>query len=384
VVLLGFAGSHPSPVVPRKPRSALERAPACTPPVQANDGTQHAPGVIRHMEIVDVTRETADALTLTLADVRGEEIPFQAGQFMLLRADIAGETLWRAYSICTSPGDEKIAVTIKRIQGGRVSNYLHDHAATGQVLEVRGPSGRFTLQDPTGPQHLLLVAGGSGITPLMSHVRHWLVTAPLTRITLLYGSRRERDIIFRATLDALARAHPDRLIVRHVLDEGSDTTFGRGPLDEAALTRELARIELGSGTRYLLCGPEPMMQACRSVLTRLGVSDQHVSEERFFGLATLSESTTFRAEEVTLSLLTGAKTIRVLPGETILQAALRDQLPLDFSCAMGGCGACMAVLVEGSVHMAEPNCLTRREREAGKVLTCIAQPRSTCRLEQLP
>jgi ferredoxin-NADP reductase len=379
VLLRSFAGVHPSPLVARAPRlSAVEPAFAPAPAAVA--------GSARQMQIVAIARETADAITLTLAEVRGAAIGFEAGQFMLLRAEVGGESLWRAYSICTAPSDATVAITIKRVLDGRVSNYLHDHAKVGQVLDVRGPSGRFTLEPGERPRHLVMLAGGSGITPLMSHIRNELQNVVNTRITLIYGTRRAADIIFGDALSTLERSYANRLRVRHVLDETSAGAFGQGPLDDAALARELSELALSEQeeTKYLVCGPEPMRLACRNVLARRGVPDTQVLEERFFGIATPSDSATFQAQDLVLKVAGAERTTRVQAGETILQAAMREQVALNFSCTMGGCGACMAVLVEGTVHMAEPNCLTKREREEGKILPCIAQPRSACRVEPLP
>jgi ferredoxin-NADP reductase len=375
VVLRGLAGEHPSPLIERKPRKSTDKRSLAT----AATSTSH------RMRIEAVTRETADAITLTLADVTGARTVFAPGQFLSVRADVAGETLWRAYSICTCPSSGKLAITIKRVADGRVSNHLNDHAHVGQVLEVRGPSGRFTLRPSTTARHIALIGGGSGITPLISHARHWLEQEPHTRVTLLYGNRRLEDIVFREALSELVRAYAGRFTLRHVLSEPAPSfAAGLGMLDRATTARELETLGLVDDERtvYLICGPEPMMDAARAVLLARGVAEERIHEERFTAPTTTPVKQAYTEQLVTVRVKGKDASVRVPAGQTILEAATAQNVPLEFSCTMGGCGACMAHLVDGSVDMEEPNCLSKAEREDGKILTCVARPTSPCRVEQ--
>jgi ferredoxin-NADP reductase len=337
------------------------------------------------MRVDAVVRETADAVTLELSDWSGAKLSFQPGQFFSVRADVAGETLWRAYSICTAPGSSKLAITIKRVSGGRVSNHLNERARPGETLEVRGPSGRFTLADGEPVSHLVLIGGGSGITPLMSHLRHQLGSEAGPRVTLLYGNRGERDVIFREALDALAVEHASRFRLRYLLSEPGSMVAGQGMLDRAITQRELDALGVADGaqTLYLMCGPEPMLDAVREALLARGVDAARIREERFSAPKEPETRSIAEAREQPLTLRVRGLKRQVVakPGQTILEAALAHQVPLEFSCTMGGCGSCIALLEQGEVRMDEPNCLSATERAQHKILTCVAHPISPCQVE---
>lgn len=338
----------------------------------------------RPMRIARLVRETTDALTLVLEPLDGVATPFQSGQFLNLQVELPGGAVWRAYSLCSAPHAGELAVTVKRIEGGRASSYLHQHASVGQVLQVRGPSGSFVLPPTAAPRHLLLIAGGSGITPMMSHTHHVLAREPNSRITLLYGNRGESDIIFRAALEQLQEQHGGRLALRHVLSEPSATlSAGVGMLDGETAQRELAALGFARTPPELclLCGPTPMMSATRAALLALGVPESRILEERFS--ATLSNLEPGAASEQRVRVrLQGQETeFKVAAGETILEASQRTRLTLDFSCATGDCGTCAMRLTAGRVDMPEHNALTDAERAAGVILPCVSRPLSSCSLE---
>jgi len=349
----------------------------------APGGGVAVPGIagVREVRVARVVRETDDAVTLVFAPERGEPISFLSGQYLQVECELEDGPLWRAYSLCSAPHSGELAVTVKRIEGGRGSSFLHQTAAVGQRLRVRGPSGAFVLPAAMGGRHVLLIAGGSGITPMMSHTLHVLEREPDSRVTLLYGNRAERDVIFRAALAELVAKHEGRLVLRHVLSEpGGELVAGQGLLDEATALRELRALGLGNAAPHvcMICGPTPMMSAARSALIALGVPEGHILEERFSNGAIDAEA---GEQQVHLLLRDGTKTLSVAPGETILEASQRARLLLDFSCGSGDCGTCVMRMREGSVTMPEPNYLSAEERARGLVLPCIARPTATCTLE---
>ncbi|MGZ3418828.1 MAG: 2Fe-2S iron-sulfur cluster-binding protein [Polyangiales bacterium] len=305
----------------------------------------------RSLRITRVVRETADAVTLHLhSGPGGGELDFTPGQFLTLLVEIGGEQLRRAYSLCTTPS-EGLAITIKR--NGRVSNHLNDHAKEGDLLRVLGPSGNFGFRpDPAVRRRVLLVAGGSGITPLMSIAKSVLAIEPESEVALVYANRAREDVIFHDALEALAAAHPQRFCVRHVF----------GLFDP----KELAPFVV-DGTEIFLCGPAGMMDVVRASLP-----GREIREERFSspGLVSTRASS---PQQVTVSLRGGQRQLVVTPDQTILESALQAGLSMPFSCGMGGCGACKVKLVSGDVSSDEPNCLTSEERERGYVLTCVSR-----------
>jgi ferredoxin-NADP reductase len=340
------------------------------------------------MRIRRITRETADAVTLVLEPVEhagGAPVRFAPGQFFTLHVRIDGETHKRAYSASSSPLEtDAVAVTVKRVQGGRVSTYLVERAREGDAIDVLGPSGSFTPLPSAAPRSLVLVAGGSGITPVASIVRTVLETEPGTRLALVYGNRAREDVIFADPLEALANRHGSRLEVRHVLERPPpDWTGGAGLLDAAALNRELdaLRTPLDAGAEYFLCGPAPMMAAARACLEGRGVAPARIHEERFVSAHASPAAAEAGPQPVTVRLRGKTHDLIVLPGRTLLEAALDAGVDVPFSCSVGGCGTCLVHLADGQVAMDEPNCLSPRERAEGMVLACASRPTSPCVVE---
>ncbi len=362
-------GRRPSPTIAR--------------PVRSHRGEPRPSRSIqpRPVEVVRVVRETPDAVSLYLREAGGAPLAFRPGQFLSFDVETGGRVHRRAYSLAHAavPGREA-HVTIKRVEGGKVSNHLNDHAAVGMRLRVLGPSGSFTLDETA--EHLVLVAGGSGITPIASIAETALLAHPASRVTLIYGNRSEADIIFRERLARLADEHPERFRLAHVLEAGATdaTAATAGRLDGPTL---MARLEAlthadDAGTRYYVCGPSGMMDAVRTALVAAGVPTGRIREERF---ARPEERTSvgpeLGAQRVTLRV-DGRELELVTDGDTLLEAGLAAGATMPFSCAMGGCAACRVKVVEGQVVMEEPNCLTAEERAEGYVLACVGRAASPC------
>jgi len=377
-------GDHPSPLVTRDPRPRAESTSARAAVVVPLDA--------RTLRLTQLVQETPDALTLHLEDVSGAPLQFAAGQFLTFLLDVGGDTLRRSYSLSSSPLDGPGAsITVKRIDGGRASTWLHANAREGMSLLALGPQGSFVMpvRVSSRPRHLLLFAGGSGITPCLSIARTVLRTEPESRVTLTYGNRGHADIIFAAALDALREAHGARFVVRHTLEQPRDTqprepsaVYEAGRLDRAAVARTLASIGADPAERAIfVCGPTPMMDAVCAELDAHGVPSEQVHLERFTSPEHPSGN---RAElppqELTLRIGGRDYALRTARGQTILDAAQKADAPLPFSCAVGGCGACKVKVLAGSVDVETPNCLTREERARGYVLTCVGRPTSACTL----
>jgi ring-1,2-phenylacetyl-CoA epoxidase subunit PaaE len=339
------------------------------------------------MRVAKIVRETADAVTVVLEDPSGAPIPFAPGQFFTLHIRLGDEVVKRAYSASSSALDpERVAVTVKRARDGRVSRHIVGHLHEGEVIEVLGPSGSFTPAPSSAPRLLVLVGGGSGITPLASIAHTLLASEPGTRIALVYGNYGLDDIIFKEALNELASRYggsPPRFQVRHVLQEPPPSwSGGSGLLDGAALGRELDALgdpDLASA-EYFLCGPAPMMAAARAAIEARGVPSARVHEERFVSAHAASGATS-AAQEVTLRMRDGERRIVVAVGRTVLETALDAGIDMPFSCAIGGCGTCRVKLAEGSVVMDEPNCLSAGERSQGYVLACVSRPTSPCTID---
>jgi ring-1,2-phenylacetyl-CoA epoxidase subunit PaaE len=365
----GLVGHKPPPLVDRPPR----------PP--GTDLTVVRGIAPREVRVARVVRETADAVSLYLEDPTGTPLAHLPGQFLTVMVDVNGETLRRAYSLA-SPALSGAAphVTVKRIEDGRVSNFINDHVAEGDTLRVLGPSGSFTVTpDAAAERHLVMLAGGSGITPIMSIAHTVLSLEPRSQVTLVFGNRSERDIIFRERIDTLAAEHGDRFRVDHVLsDAPAGWTGGTGLLDAPTVTARLDALNLADHAEleYFLCGPTPMMEGVHAALAARGVPASRIHEERFVRPEERSGPSRAATEPqpVGVRLRGVEQTATAQPGQTLLETGLAAGLAMPFSCAMGGCGACRVKLVDGDVDMEEPNCLTAEERERGYVLACVSRP----------
>ncbi len=377
----GDAGSGDASVQVPPPASMADLAPVSRAPASAL-----AP---RRLRIARIVRETADAVSLVLEDPTGAPITFAPGQFFTLHVNIGGEIHKRAYSASSSALDRsRVAVTVKRVSDGRVSRHLVGHAHEGDPIDVLGPSGSFTPPPAKGARLIVLVGGGSGITPLASIARTLLASEPETRVALVYGNAGLEDVIFHAELEALAKEHAEggRFRVRHVLEKPpAGWTGGTGKLNGAVLGRELDELDDPDApwADYYLCGPAPMMSAARVCLEIRGVAPVRIREERFISAhAAAGAKPSKESFEVTLRMKRGGESrVLVAGGKTVLEAALDAAIDMPFSCAVGGCGTCRVKVASGSIAQDEPNCLSEEEAEQGYVLACVSRPTSACTLE---
>lgn len=374
MVTRGLKGEMPSPLIARKP--GIYRDISYRDIETSSGATLLAPRTLR---IARIVRETADAVSLVLEDPVGGEISFRPGQFLTLLLTIDGEPFRRAYSIASDCRDRsKVTIAVKRVADGRVSNYVNDALAEGESIQVLGPSGTFGIEpSPEASRHAVLLAGGSGITPMMAIARAVLAIEPKSRATLVYGNRAIGDVVFKDALSDLASAHSDRFTLRHVLQNAHEGwTGGCGILERSVVSAELDALAIEPSAEFFLCGPEPMMAAARDALVLRGVDPSQIMEERF---ATPHLRAPRKDEEAAgpqiLTVKQGGSShdIAVAPSQTVLEAGLAAGIAMPYSCAMGGCAKCKVRLRDGDVEMEEPNCLTADERAGGYVLACISR-----------
>lgn len=330
------------------------------------------------LRVKEVVRETHDAssFVLDVPDDLASTFRYRPGQFCTFRVPVDGVEQVRSYSMSSAPTiDADLTVTVKRVEGGLVSNWLLDHLGVGDALEVTKPAGVFCAQEGDDGPAVLGFCGGSGVTPVMSITKH--VLAHTRRpVRLLYANRDRASVIFDAALDALRGEHGERLEVRHHLDDA------RGFLDADAV-KAFVGTDAEDADCYI-CGPGPFMDLVEAVLVELGVPPERIFIERFLveqqekdAAATASEMPGADAvlpQEVTV-ILGGKKTVcPYQPGDTLLETARRGGLRPPFSCEAGNCATCMAFLKEGTVRMRANNALTPEEVEEGWVLTCQSLP----------
>ncbi|GGQ72501.1 ferredoxin--NADP reductase [Couchioplanes azureus] len=321
------------------------------------------PGLPFHrLRVARVIAETADArsLVLSVPPALAAEFGYRPGQYLTVRVPGGGGTVARCYSLSSSPHtDTDLKITVKRVRDGQASNWICDHVEPGAELDLTPPAGEFTpasLDDD-----LLLLAGGSGITPVMAIIKSVLAQGR-GRLALVYANRDAGSVIFAGELAALRERHPDRLTVTHWLDHERGAPRGE---DLAPLLRPYARREA------FVCGPEPFVVVARQALERAGVAPQRVRVERF---ESMLPTTLDATAEVTLD----GQTHRLAwpAGTRLLDVIMSAGLNPPFSCRQGNCGTCACRLVDGDVELVRNEVLEEEDFAEGYILACQAVART--------
>jgi ring-1,2-phenylacetyl-CoA epoxidase subunit PaaE len=335
------------------------------------------------LQVREVRADADDALVVTF-DVPATErdtFRFAPGQYLTLRRP--GDDLRRSYSICAGAG-EALRVGVRRVPGGAFSTWLHAELKAGDTLEVMEPQGRFGAALARRPHHVLAVAGGSGITPILSILKSVLEGDPNARCTLLYGNRSAASTMFKEELEDLKNRHLTRLAVHPVFSrEAMDAPLACGRLDRDKLASFL-RLCGGADAvdEVFVCGPHAMNDEVEAALRAAGVAADRIHVERF-GIPPSAADATLHAPQE--GDATTAKIAIVRDGvtrevgftaadESILAAAGRAGLDVPYSCRSGVCATCRAKLVEGRVRMDRNFALEQADLDAGFILTCQAHP----------
>lgn len=345
------------------------------------------------LEVAAVRTLTAAAVevTLTVPDELRDEFGYRPGQYVAVRATLAGEQVRRSYSICQAPTPGRLKVAIKRDLGGVFSSWAVEHLAPGMRLDVMSPEGSFVSRvERVAHGHYVAVAAGSGITPVLALIESTLRELPDAQFSLLYSNRTAMDTMFVDELADLKDRYPARLAIHHVLTRerrSGDLLSGR--LDAARFHDILTTlIRPGTVTEWFLCGPFELVQLCRTTLAELGVDAARIRYELFttgpaadptrqHGRAVPTDAAgAMRTIQFRLDGTTGTVQSPENSGESVLNAALRVRGDVPFACAGGVCGTCRAVLKEGTVQMVENYALEPDELSRGYVLTCQAVPTS--------
>jgi len=339
---------------------------------------------LRVAEIVPETSE-ANSIRLDIPPELRDRFAFRAGQHLTLRATLNGEEVRRNYSLCTAPDDQDWMVTVKRIGGGLFSNWVGDQLKAGDTVDVMPPHGSFTTEfEPAKSRHLVGIAGGSGITPVMSLIKTTLKFEPNSRFTLLYGNRDSSSVIFLETLAGLKDKHLGRFEIYHFLDqEEQDIELFNGMLDRARCEEAIARLvpDAAEVDGWFICGPGPMMDAAEGALLDRNIPKERIHIERFTAdrppeaiTREIAELQT-KAEGLTVAVTLDGRTRRVpFTAGNILDSARSAGLPAPFACKAGVCATCRAKVTRGKVEMAARYGLTDEEVADGYVLTCQSVP----------
>ncbi len=345
-----------------------------------------------HSLTVKEVRKETDSCVSVLFDVPIKLInsfEFLPGQYLTLEADIFGEPVRRAYSLCSSPLDGEWRVAIKKVPEGKFSTYANEALMAGDQIQVMEPQGNFVAKlNANNANHYVGFAAGSGITPILSILKNALTTERNSSFTLVYGNKGLSDIIFFEELEALKNKFLGRLTIHHIFSrEALDTPLNNGRIDLAKL-EELSDglIDFNKVAEVFICGPLGMTEMLRDELPNKGMQKKNIHFELFNTSGNdhkqnfsknISDEDKGKTSNVTVTL--DGKSI-VFPlayeGDNVLDAALKKGVDLPFACKGGVCCTCRAKLVSGEVDMEVNYALEQEEVDAGFILTCQAHPRT--------
>ncbi len=327
---------------------------------------------------VEPLTDDSAAITFAVPDELAADFAFTAGQSLTIRRGAAV----RSYSIC-APAGAAPRIGVREVADGAVSGWLVHQVRPGDVVEARVPGGTFTPDLTAAGEHVL-IAAGSGITPMLSIAASVLAAHDTSTVTLLYGNRRSGTVMFADEVADLKDAHPARMRIVHVLSrEPQEVELHSGRLDRDRLARLLpVTVRVADTDHWWLCGPLGMVTDAMDVLAGLGVDGRRVHRELFWvgdeppAEATHADAPEVEGARVTVVLDGRSSTFTLAAGATVLDGAQRVRPDLPFACKGGVCGTCRARVTAGAAVMRRNYALEGHEVEAGYVLTCQALPSS--------
>jgi ferredoxin-NADP reductase len=322
------------------------------------------------LQLVRVIQQTPDAKTLRFAVMDNRHFQARPGQFLTFNFLFDGKKVVRCYSICSSAATSGyVEITPKRVDNGCASVFLNDRAAVGMTVEANGPFGQFCF-DESRHKRIVLIAGGSGITPMMAMLRYIDDLCLPTHVTLLYAVRTERDIIFEIELAEL-KARLKNFGYYVVLSQPPVGWAGPHGRINGRIVKDLVK-EPGSSD-FFLCGPGPFMDAARKIIIGLGVEPGRITQESFGG-PPVGQHTSAAVETISqVEFARSGKVCSIKQGQTLLQVAEENGVTIPSGCRQGQCGTCKTKLLAGNVVMDAEQGLSPEAKAQGFVLTCVGR-----------
>lgn len=345
------------------------------PDVLADSATTTEDSHRRRVRVLEIVEETADTRSFVVEPLGDADPGYRAGQFLTVRVPDIGTGSARCYSLSSSPhADMVMKFTVKRVAGGYGSNWLCDNVSAGDELEILSPAGTFT--PASLDESVVLVAGGSGITPVIAIAKS-ILFAGTGDVVLIYANRDQESVIFARELQELERRFADRLSVLHILESVQGYPTRK--------TLSLLVRPLRDRTVYI-CGPSPLMDLAAQVCAEVGFSSARVHSERFLSLQRdpFAEADRGRDHDesrevvarVRVSIDGAEHQVPWTAGRTLLDALLAAGIEAPYSCREGVCSACVCSLTEGRINLARNEILTEDDLAAGYILACRAEPGS--------
>lgn len=359
--------------------SALQRF--TDPATWGTFGAQWHSGEQKTLQCCAVRQETHDVKTFIFRCADFSALSFEPGQFITISPVIGGQTVARCYTLSSSPTRPfAFSITVKRVPGGAVSNWLHDHLKPGDNLKACGPAGSFT---PVGhpATKLLYLSAGSGVTPLMSMTRAACDMAGNLDIVFVHSARTPTDIIFHTELTRMQAAMPGLRVIS-VCEGLGDTAQWQQPIGRLDLSLLSQHVPDYQEREIFTCGPQGYMEAVKSLLREAAFDFAHYHQESF-DIAALNEeplieqAASLNQQDVfTVTLSRSGKTFSMPGNQTVLSAARKAGAIVPSSCSQGICGTCKTALLQGTVDMHHNGGIRQREIDKGLRLLCCSKPTS--------
>jgi ferredoxin-NADP reductase len=360
----------------KQPHASAETAGIPETSARLTPRTNHeSPTSPMHLLVSQTEQQTHDTKTLRFQVVDERLLSVKPGQFLTFHWTIDGQRVMRSYTISSSPVHENyVEITSKRMENGCVSVFLNERAMPGLTVEANGPYGRFYF-DETLHKSVVLIAAGSGITPMISMLRYIDDLELVTPVTLLYCVRTGADIIFENELVRLNKSLPN-FKYEVCLSRPDSTWKGRsGRLTEEFVTQNVTDLDAHT---FFLCGPKGFMDNARQILSILGVNSDRILQESFGESKRSTESHPQEARPAeTVVFIRSQKVCQASAGSTLLDLAETNGVQIPYGCRQGLCGTCATRVLSGTVQMDVEAGLTAEQKIAGYVLPCVGQAAGT-------
>jgi ferredoxin-NADP reductase len=324
------------------------------------------------LKVEAIKWELPDAATFFFTEISGKKITYKAGQFITLVFNHHDEKIRRSYSLSSSPDEAFLSITVKRIANGEISRFLLTKVKQGDILSAVEPAGRFIIKGFEEEKNIFLFAAGSGIVPIFSQLKFILKRSGKSRLTLVYSNQNEDSVLFKEELNELSIKQSARFRVINLLS--SEGNRLNNQIVEQ-LVNDIAKFDL-SGAEFYICGPFTYMRMIRQTLLFMGIEPGQIRKENFVleTVRVTKSPINFPPRNIRIHFNNEIYDVVVNENQSILQAALQNNIQLPYSCRVGDCSTCAAICKSGKVEIVKNDVLTDADLAEGWILTCTGHP----------